>query len=100
MLQQDAQDDYVIATNETHTVREFVELAFARVNLNWKDYVVVDETFYRPAEVQILQGDYSKAKKKLGWEPKIKFKQLVEIMVDSDLKNETAHLEEIEGTIV
>jgi GDPmannose 4,6-dehydratase len=88
MLQQDVQDDYVIATNETHSVREFIELAFNYVNMNWKDHVVVDEKFYRPAEVQLLQGDYAKAKKKLGWEPKIKFKELVEMMVDADLKIE------------
>lgn len=88
MLQQDVQDDYVIATNETHSVREFVELAFNYVNLNWEDYVVVDKKFYRPAEVQLLQGDYTKGKKKLGWEPKIKFKELVEMMVKEDLKND------------
>lgn len=86
MLQQDKPDDYVIATGEAHTVKEFVELAFKYVGLNWKDYVVVDKNFYRPAEVNILLGDYSKAKKKLNWEPKVKFEELVKMMVHSDLK--------------
>jgi len=87
MLQQDEPDDYVIATNETHSVKEFVQLAFDFVGLNWEDHVVVDERFYRPAEVQLLQGDYSKGKKILNWEPIIKFEELVKLMVDSDLAN-------------
>ncbi len=86
MLQQDKPEDYVIATNETHSVREFVELAFEYAGLNYKDYVVVDDEFYRPAEVNLLIGDYSKAKSSLGWEPKVKFKQLVEMMVDADIE--------------
>lgn len=86
MLQQDEPDDYVIATGETHSVEEFVNLAFRHVGLNWKDYVVKDENLFRPAEVNILQGDYSKARKKLGWEPGIKFEDLVKIMVDADLE--------------
>jgi GDPmannose 4,6-dehydratase len=86
ILQQDKPDDYVIATGETHSVQEFVELAFSRAGLDWEKYVVIDPKFVRPAEVQLLLGDPSKAKKVLGWEPKIKFKELVEIMVDADLK--------------
>ena len=85
MLQQDEPDDYVIATGETHSVKEFAELAFKYAGLDWKEYVVTDESFYRPAEVHLLKGDYSKAKKKLGWEPEVKFKELVKMMVDEDL---------------
>jgi len=88
MLQQDEPDDYVIATNETHSVKEFAEQAFRRADLNWEDYVVTDQTFYRPAEVRLLQGDYAKAKRKLGWEPKIKFDELVKKMVDADMQTE------------
>jgi len=86
MLQQDKPEDYVIATGETHSVKEFAELAFNYVELNWKDHVVVDKTFYRPAEVYELRGDYSKAKKKLGWRPKVGLKELVKMMVESDLE--------------
>ncbi len=86
MLQQETPDDYVIALNETHTVKEFVELAFARVDLDWAKYVKFDEKFMRPAEVDLLIGDSSKAKKILGWQPKVSFKELVNMMVDSDLK--------------
>ncbi|OYZ20738.1 MAG: GDP-mannose 4,6-dehydratase [Bdellovibrio sp. 28-41-41] len=86
MLQQDQPDDYVISTNETHTVKEFVELAFGYADLDWKKYVKIDEKFYRPAEVDLLIGDYSKAKKKLGWAPKTSFKELVKMMVDCDLE--------------
>jgi GDPmannose 4,6-dehydratase len=85
MLQQPTPDDFVIATGETHTVRDFVELAFSHVGLDWREHVVIDPAFVRPAEVDILIGDPSKAKKGLGWEPKVKFKQLVEMMVDADL---------------
>jgi GDPmannose 4,6-dehydratase len=85
MLQQDQPDDFVISTNETHTVKEFVELAFGHADLDWKKYVKNDERFHRPAEVDLLIGDYSKAKKVLGWEPKTSFKDLVKMMVDSDL---------------
>lgn len=85
MLQQDQPDDYVISTNETHTVKEFVELAFGHADLDWKKYVKNDERFHRPAEVDLLIGDYAKAKKKLGWEPKTSFKELVKMMVDSDI---------------
>ena len=85
MLQQDNPDDYVIATNETHSVRDFVEKAFAHVNLDWKEFVRHDGRYERPAEVDLLIGDASKAKKVLGWEPKVKFESLVKIMVDADL---------------
>ncbi len=85
MLQQDEPDDYVIATNETHTVQEFVERAFEHVGLNWKDYVEFDERYMRPAEVDLLIGDATKAKEKLGWEPKVTFEKLVDIMVDADM---------------
>lgn len=86
ILQQDRPDDYVIATNEAHSVEEFLEKAFAIVNLDWGKYVKVDERFLRPLDVNFLQGDYSKARQKLGWEPKVKFDQLVEIMVKEDLE--------------
>ncbi|HEY0549168.1 MAG TPA: GDP-mannose 4,6-dehydratase [Verrucomicrobiae bacterium] len=86
MLQQPEPDDYVIATNETHSVREFLEHAFAHAGLKWEDYVAFDERYCRPAEVDLLIGDYSKAKKKLGWEPKTKFTDLVKLMVDADLQ--------------
>lgn len=85
MLQQDEPDDYVIATNETHSVGEFVEKAFAMVDLNWKDHVVIDPKFYRPAEVRQLKGDYSKAKRLLGWEPSVNFEGLLQMMVLSDI---------------
>lgn len=93
MLQQDSPKDYVIATGETHSVKEFVKLAFEHAGLNWKDYVVIDKEFYRPAEVNILKGDYSRAKKDLGWKPSVKFEELVKMMVDADierLRNESA----------
>lgn len=86
MLQQDKPDDFVIATGETHTVKEFVEIAFQHVGLNWQDFVFHDPEFLRPAEVDLLLGDSSKAKKLLGWEPKISFEQLVKLMVESDLE--------------
>ncbi len=86
MLQQPEPDDYVIATNETHSVREFLEHAFTCVGLKWEDYVDFDERYTRPAEVDLLIGDYSKAKQKLGWEPKTKFTELVKLMVEADLK--------------
>ena len=86
MLQTDEGDDFVLATNETHTVREFVEHAFGHVNLDWKDYVKFDARYERPAEVDLLIGDPAKAKKVLDWEPKVRFAELVRIMVDADLK--------------
>ena len=86
MLQQDKPDDYVIATGETHSVREFCEEAFGQVGLDWRDHVEIDKRYFRPAEVDLLLGDASKAKRILGWEPKIRFKDLVRLMVDADLK--------------
>ena len=85
MLQQDEPDDFVIATGEAHSIRELLEVAFGRLDLSWEDYVYVDERFVRPAEVDILLGDATKAKNKLGWEPKYTFKTLIEEMVDSDV---------------
>ncbi len=86
MLQQDAPDDYVVATGETHTVREFVELAFDRAGLDWKKHVVIDPAFFRPAEVELLVGDPSKARKVLGWNPGVSFEELVRMMVDADIE--------------
>ena len=86
MLQQEEADDYVISTGEKHTVREFAQLAFERVGLNWEDYVEVDPKFYRPADVHTLCGDYTKAKEILGWSPEVDFEQLVHTMVDSDME--------------
>ncbi len=85
MLQQDAPDDFVVATGETHSVRELCDLAFAHVGLNWEDHVVVDEKFFRPAEVDALVGDSSKARSLLGWKPEVDFAGLVAMMVDADL---------------
>jgi GDPmannose 4,6-dehydratase len=85
MLQQYKPDDYVIATNETHSVKEFVQLAFKCAGLDWKKYTVVDKTFYRPAEVHALRGNYTKARRRLGWKPKVKFPELVKMMVDADM---------------
>ena len=86
MLQQDEADDFVIATNETHTVREFLEETFSCLDLDWEQFVGFDKKYERPAEVDLLIGDPSKAKKKLGWEPKTTFKELVSIMVEADMK--------------
>ncbi|MFH2001701.1 MAG: GDP-mannose 4,6-dehydratase, partial [Planctomycetota bacterium] len=91
MLQQDEPQDFVIATGETHSVREFCDVAFSRLDLNYKDYVTVDERFMRPAEVDLLMGDPSKAKEKMGWETKVSFKGLVEMMVDADLERWQKH---------
>jgi GDPmannose 4,6-dehydratase len=85
MLQQPSPDDYVIGTGETHSVRELCELAFARVGLDWRKYVVQDERFMRPAEVDLLVADSAKARARLGWTPTVDFRQLVEMMVDADL---------------
>jgi GDPmannose 4,6-dehydratase len=86
MLQQDVADDYVIATGETHSVREFCDIAFKRVGLNWEDYVVIDQRFVRPAEVDLLIGDASKAQTILGWKPEVSFEALVSEMIDSDVE--------------
>ncbi len=93
MLQQDKADDYVVATNETHSIREFLDIAFEHAGLDWKKYVEIDERYYRPAEVDLLIGDYSKAKKQLGWEPKTRFKDLAKLMVDADIKLLKDHME-------
>ncbi|OME80602.1 GDP-mannose 4,6-dehydratase [Paenibacillus sp. FSL A5-0031] len=85
MLQQDKPDDFVISTGETHTVEELVEIAFSHADLNWRDYVVIDPRFVRPAEVDLLLGDCTKAKQQLGWKLEVSFDQLVKMMVDSDL---------------
>ena len=92
MLQVDEPDDFVLATGETHSVAEFLAEAFGHADLDWRDYVQIDERYYRPAEVDVLIGDYSKAKEKLGWEPKVRFKELVHMMVDAD--RERGKLEE------
>lgn len=86
MLQQEKPDDFVIATGETHAVQEFVEIAFSHVDLDWQEYVVQDERFMRPAEVDLLVGDPSKAGQELGWEPEISFSELVRMMVDADIR--------------
>jgi len=86
MMQADAPDDYVIATGETHSVREFLDLAFGRLDLDWKKYVEIDPRYFRPAEVELLQGNASKARMKLGWQPKVSFRELVELMIDHDLE--------------
>jgi GDPmannose 4,6-dehydratase len=86
MLQQDRPEDYVIATGETHTVQRCVEIAFDRVGVDWRKHVVIDDAFKRPAEVDLLVGDASKAERDLGWRPQTSFEQLIELMVDADLK--------------
>ena len=86
MLQQDTPDDYVIATGETHSVQEFLDVAFGYVNLDWRDYVEFDKRYLRPAEVELLIGDPAKAKERLGWEPSVTFQDLVKIMVQADMR--------------
>lgn len=86
MLQQEKPDDYVIATNETHSIKEFLHLAFTYANLNWEDYVEFDKRYLRPAEVELLIGDSTKARTQLNWEPSVTFEQLVHLMVDADVK--------------
>ena len=95
MLQAKTPDDYVIATGETHTVKEMLELAFDRLQLDWKKHVHIDQKYYRPTEVDLLIGDASKAKKELGWEPKVRFQELIAMMVDADLATEK---EKLDGT--
>jgi len=87
MLQQDEPSDFVVSTDETHSVREFCELAFGRVGLNWEDHVVIDERFFRPAEVELLVGDATRAREVLDWTAKTSFADLVHMMVDADLEN-------------
>ena len=97
MLQAERPDDYVIATGETHSVREMLELAFDRLQLNWKNHVKIDEKYYRPTEVDLLIGDASKAKRELGWAPKVGFHELITRMVDADLAAERERLDGIRG---
>ncbi|MCA2658755.1 MAG: GDP-mannose 4,6-dehydratase, partial [Microcystis sp. M049S2] len=85
MLQQEEPDDYVVATNETYSIREFLDISFQYVNLNWQDYVEFDQRYLRPAEVDLLIGDSTKAREKLGWQPSVTFEGLVKLMVDADL---------------
>ncbi len=92
ILQHNKPDDFVIATNETHSVREFLEEAFNAIGLNWEQYVIYDDKYKRPYEVEYLKGDYSKAEKELGWKPKITFKELVQIMIKADLNRWERHL--------
>jgi GDPmannose 4,6-dehydratase len=86
MLQQDEPDDYVIATNETYSIRQFLEISFSYANLNWEDFVEFDPRYLRPTEVELLIGDSTKARQKLGWKPSVTFEELVKLMVDSDIK--------------
>ena len=95
MLQQDKAEDYVIATGETHSVKEFLDEAFGLVGLDWKKYVEIDPRYYRPAEVDLLLGDSTKAREKLGWKPKTTFKELVKIMLEYDLNNSGLTLDKI-----
>jgi GDPmannose 4,6-dehydratase len=92
MLQLDEPDDFVLATGEAHSVEDFLDTAFGHAELDWREYVKIDERYFRPAEVDLLIGDYSKAKQKLGWEPAVRFEELVRMMVDAD--RERAKLEE------
>ena len=89
MLQQAQADDYVVATGRTHSVRDFLQIAFSHVGLNYEDYVVIDPEFIRPAEVELLLGNPAKAQAKLGWKPQVSFEQLVTMMVDADMDRQT-----------
>jgi len=97
MMQAESSDDYVIATGETHSVQEFVEETFSYLDLDWKEYVEIDPWYYRPSEVDLLLGDSSKARRELGWEPKVGFKDLVKLMVNHDLNlaNEEKHIQNL-----
>ncbi len=88
MLQQDKPDDYVIATGETHSVRDFLNEAFGSLDLDWNKYVEIDPRYYRPTEVDLLLGDATKAKRQLGWQPKVRFTELVRMMVEADFREE------------
>jgi GDPmannose 4,6-dehydratase len=90
MLQADEPDDYVLATGETHSVQEFLDEAFGYAELDWREYVKIDERYFRPSEVDLLIGDYSKAKEQLGWEPTVRFQELVQMMVDADRERAVA----------
>jgi len=99
MLQQNEPEDYVIATGATHSVKDLVQIAFDYINLNWEDYVVIDPKFIRPAEVDLLLGDSTKAREKLGWKPEVDFKSLIKMMVDADLEKvkNNIHLSNIQA---
>jgi GDPmannose 4,6-dehydratase len=90
MLQQETPDDYVIATGETRTVRELVQISFERAGLDWEKYVKIDKAFMRPAEVDLLVGDHTKARTQLGWKPAVSFEEMVHMMVDADLERLSA----------
>ena len=92
MLQQDTPDDYVVATGETHSVRDFLEIAFGHVGLNFEDYVVIDPEFIRPAEVELLLGNPAKARDNLGWKPEVSFEQLVTRMVEADMDRQAGKI--------
>jgi GDPmannose 4,6-dehydratase len=92
MLQQEMPDDYVVGTGQAHTVRDFVELAFAHAGLDWMDHVQIDQRYFRPSEVDYLCADTSKARKALGWEPTVTFEELVQIMVEADMQDVEARL--------
>lgn len=91
MLQKDKPDDYLICTGKAHSVKDVAEIAFKYVGLNWENHVVIDKTFYRPAEINTLRGDYSKAKRELGWRPTVKFQDLIKMMVEADLNRLKKH---------
>ena len=97
MLQQETADDFVVATGETHSIRELLDVAFARVNLDWKEFVVIDPRYFRPSEVDFLLGDSTKARRVLGWKPKVTFRELIEMMTDADLKQAQRELRERDG---
>src|SRR3989338_3560300 len=99
MMQQPKPDDYVIATGETHSVREFLEAAFKYAGLNWKKHVEIDKRYFRPTEVDLLIGDNRKARKILKWRPKINFEQLVRMMVDADMELVSRQLHGTQGKI-
>jgi len=86
ILQQHEPDDYIIATGETHSVREFAEKVFQKLGLDYGEYVAIDKRYFRPTEVDVLVGDYTKARKKLGWAPKVRFDQLIDMMIEADLE--------------
>jgi GDPmannose 4,6-dehydratase len=93
MMQQDKPDDYVIATGQSHSVREFLDIAFGHLDLEWKEHVEIDPRYYRPTEVDVLLGDASKARRVLGWRPRVEFRELVQLMVDADFKQESLRSE-------
>jgi GDPmannose 4,6-dehydratase len=99
MLQQEQPDDFVIATGETHSVREFLDEVGGHLDLDWREYVEIDPRYFRPAEVDVLQGDYSKAKRQLGWEPRTTFSELARLMADADLALARREADEVKATV-